>query len=77
LLLAAVFLPTLYILHLRAKALLKDSGFIASAQEEKLKAAGFSFSLSNTLPRVLAVIAPLLTGQIADLLGKFPLPFSG
>lgn len=68
LLLAGIFLPAAYVLHLRAAALLKGSGFFPAAQKVKLKEAGFSLSVGDSLPRLAAIIAPALAGQLAELL---------
>jgi len=76
LLLAGIFIPAAYILQQRAKSLLKRSGLTASARSERLKEAGFTFSWINTLPRFAAIIAPLLTGGVTDLLNKLPNPFA-
>jgi hypothetical protein len=59
LLLTSTYLPAAFILQKRAELLFKNS--------EVLKKQGFTFSFSESLPRILAIAAPLLTGPIAEL----------
>jgi hypothetical protein len=68
-LLAAIYLPTAYIIHKRAQAVIQgDKSIAAAAKDEEMEKKGFKFSVSETLPRLLAILAPFLTGPIADLL---------
>ena len=68
-LLAAIYLPTAYIIHKRARAVIQgDDSVAAGAKDEEMEKKGFKFSFSETLPRLLAILAPFLTGPIADLL---------
>lgn len=66
LVLAAVYLPAALILHRRAQVLV-ESSLGEPEQETKLKEFGLNFSLRESLPRLLAIIAPFLTGPIAQL----------
>lgn len=58
LLLACTYLPSVYILWKRAE------GEDMAEMEKK----GFKFSFTESLPKILAIAAPLLTGPIAELL---------
>lgn len=57
-LLACTYLPSVYILWKRAE------GEDMAEMEKK----GFKFSFAESLPKILAIAAPLLTGPIAELL---------
>src|SRR5215203_2665676 len=62
LLLASIYVPAAFIIYARAKAVIG-----AGAVPDEWSANPFTFSFSETLPRVLAIAAPLLTGPIAEL----------
>jgi hypothetical protein len=71
LVLAAAYLPAALVLQRRAQLLVGPS--LDEAEEEtKLKEYGMNFSLKESLPRILAILGPFLTGPVAELLtGKF------
>lgn len=71
LVLAAAYFPAALVLQRRAQLMVGPS-LDDAEQETKLKEYGFNFSLKETLPRILAILGPFLTGPVADLLtGKF------
>lgn len=71
LVLAAAYLPAALVLHRRAQYLVGPS-LDETAQEGKLKEYGLNFSLKESLPHVLAIAGPLLTGPVAEFLtGSF------
>jgi cbb3-type cytochrome oxidase subunit 3 len=73
LLLAAVYLPARKIIFDRAKTLPISKADEADKQS-KLETAGFisatTTPFKDLLPRIAALLAPLLIGPIADLVGK-------
>lgn len=66
LVLAAIYLPTAMILRRRAGSLigLPESN---TEQETLLKEYGLTFSLTDSLPRVVAILGPLVAGSIGEL----------
>lgn len=71
-LLAVIYIPAYYILKKRAEFLIGDSSPDAANLLEKFKLGFFEFSLKDSLPRIVAIIAPFLTGTVAEeLIGKF------
>jgi len=71
LVLAAAYLPAALVLQRRAQVLVGLS-LDEAEQEVKLKEYGLNFSLKESLPRILAILGPFLTGPVADFLtGKF------
>jgi hypothetical protein len=70
LILAAVYLPAAYVLQRRARQLAKE--LPPDQQEETLKSNGLTFSLRESMPRILAILGPLLAGPIGDLLKSVP-----
>jgi hypothetical protein len=70
LLLAITYLPAIYTIQQRGKTLLEDSLKDKVEPSDPLRKTEFTFSLKDSLPRILAIIAPFLTGPIADLLKK-------
>ena len=72
LILAAVYLPAAYILQRRAQLLAKELPLPPDKQEETLKSKGLTFSFRESLPRVLAILGPLLAGPIGELFKLFP-----
>lgn len=71
LILAAIYLPTAFILRRRAESLigLPEKN---SEREVLLKDYGLTFSFMESLPKVIAILSPFLAGTIGDLLGKLP-----
>jgi hypothetical protein len=67
LMLAAMYLPAAYVLYKRAWTL-KNLPEEETKKEEMLKEHGMTFSLTESLPRILAILGPLLAGPIGDLL---------
>lgn len=71
LLLAAIYLPAVYIIRQKAAALnLKDdagSDLSPAGKKAKLKEAGLTFSLSGFVPRLVVILSPFLTGQVKEL----------
>ena len=67
LILAAAYLPAAYILLRRAQLLAGELPLPPNKQEEMLKSKGLTFSLGESLPRVLAIFGPLLAGPIGEL----------
>ena len=71
LVLAAAYFPASFVLHRRAEVLVGPT-LEQAETESKLKVYGLSFSLKDSLPRILAIMAPFLTGPLAELVsGKF------
>jgi hypothetical protein len=71
LILAAVYLPAAFILQARARSL--TIGTIEEAEREKiLKESNLTFSFTESLPRIAAILAPLLAGPVGELLSKLP-----
>lgn len=66
LVLAAVYLPTAFILQRRAHLLKLPPGQ-ESKKEEILKARGLTFSFTESLPRIVAILGPLLAGPVGEL----------
>lgn len=69
LILATVYLPSAYILSRRAKLAMDRSatGTPAGDKAAELQRRGLAFSLKESLPRVLAVLGPVLAGPIGEL----------
>jgi hypothetical protein len=69
LLLAAVFLPSFFILNTRVGSLenLPDD---KKQREEVLRMYGLKFSFAEISKRTLSVLGPLLTGPIAQLFNQ-------
>jgi hypothetical protein len=67
LVLAAAYFPAALILHRRAD-LLVDQSVDEDAREAKLKEFGMNFSFKESLPRILAILGPFLTGPVGDFL---------
>ncbi len=71
LVLAAAYFPAALVLQRRSQVLVGLS-LDETEQEVKLKEYGMNFSLKESLPRILAILGPLLTGPVAEFLtGKF------
>jgi hypothetical protein len=71
LVLAAVYLPSAYVLRARAAALIAEAEVPPEVKEEAVARAGLSVSLGDAVPRVAAILAPLLAGPIGTLLQQF------
>jgi hypothetical protein len=69
LLLAATYVPAVLVLRRRAEALV-GRRLAPQEREEWLKTRGLSASLSEYLPRLAAILGPLLAGPLGDLLGR-------
>jgi hypothetical protein len=68
---AAGYFPAVFVLQRRAQ-LLFDESVDEVEKEKKLQEFGITFSFKESLPRILAILGPLLTGPIGDLLtGNF------
>lgn len=67
LVLAAVYLPAAVVLHRRAR-LLPTLPEEEPKKDEVLKQYGLSFSFTESLPRILAILGPLLVGPVGELL---------
>jgi len=71
LVLAAAYLPSMLILQRRA-SISMDPSMPEQEKDTKLKDLGVNFSLRESLPHILAILAPFLTGPVGDFLtGKF------
>lgn len=67
-LLAAVFIPAALIVKGRVEDKLLPAG--AEDRQKILKEHGLDFSFSEALPKLLAIMAPLLAGPIGELFGR-------
>jgi hypothetical protein len=72
LILAAVYLPAAYILQRRARLAVMRLPLKPEDREQKLKDKGLTFSFRESLPRVAAMLGPLLAGPIGDLFKNIP-----
>lgn len=71
LILAAVYLPAAFILRERARSLtVKDED--AAEKERLLQDSNLTFSFRESLPRVAAIIAPMLAGPVGELFSRLP-----
>jgi hypothetical protein len=74
LILVAVYLPAAFVLRRRAERLADEKfgeGKGTLPEREKwMQNRGLALSTSEYLPRVAALLAPLLAGPIGDLIGK-------
>ena len=72
--LAAVYLPAAYILQRRARLEVMRSSLKLKPEdrEKMLKDQGLTFSFRESLPRVAAILGPLLAGPIGDLVKNIP-----
>lgn len=66
LVLAAAYLPASLLLHRRVQVLVGQSPDQVEEQT-RLKEYGLNFSLKESLPHLLAILAPFLTGPLAEL----------
>jgi hypothetical protein len=68
--LSAIYLPAAYILRSRAIALAvaADDGHSINSQHRWMEERGLSLSVTDMLPRLAALLAPLLTGPAAELI---------
>jgi len=69
LILALVYLPAAFILQKRAESL-SDLPTLETEREKVLTDYGLGFSLTQSLPRVLAILGPLLAGPVGELLSR-------
>jgi hypothetical protein len=69
LVLAAAYLPASLVLLRRAQLLVEPT-LSTTEKEASLKEYGLTFSLKDSLPRILAILGPFLTGSAADLLSR-------
>lgn len=76
LLLGGLFIPTAFLLKQRAHSYLRNASLSPADQKTRLTEAGFSFSISNSLPRLLVITAPLLAGGVLDILSKVSTVFA-
>jgi hypothetical protein len=63
-------MPSAFIFKHRAKVLAKKLPL--DKQEETLKRKGFTFSFSESMPCIIAVLGPLLAGPIGELFKWVP-----
>jgi hypothetical protein len=69
LVLVAVYLPAAVVLQRRARVL--DALPVEeSEREKKLQQYGLSFSFTESLPRILAILGPTLVGPVGELLSR-------
>jgi uncharacterized membrane protein HdeD (DUF308 family) len=69
--LAAVYLPAAFILQRRARSLTVRRE--DEAEKEKiLKESNLTFSFTESLPRIAAIVAPLMAGPVGELLSRLP-----
>lgn len=71
LILAGVYLPAAFIIQGRARAL-KGLPEETSEQDKVLHGYGLTFSLTESLPRIIAILAPFLVGPVGELLKHLP-----
>jgi hypothetical protein len=71
LIIAAIYLPAAYILQMRAQLIAKELHLPPDKQEETLGSKGLTFSFREALPRILAILGPLLAGPIGELFKVF------
>lgn len=67
LLMAAMYLPTALILRARAQELVPEN---EADPATWLTKNGLSWSFSDTLPRIIAILAPLATGPFLEIISK-------
>ena len=67
--LGAVYLPSAFILKRRGEQS-EDLPADQAAKEKELQSLGLNFSFTESLPKLLAILAPLLTGPIGELFGR-------
>lgn len=72
LILAAVYLPAAYILQRRAQLFIKNSSLEIEEKEKRLKDRELTFNFRESLPRLAAILGPLLAGPIGDLVKFIP-----
>jgi hypothetical protein len=70
LVLAAVYLPAAYVLKTRAEAAIDTSGATEEVKGKIRESTVFSQSLNAVLPRLAALLGPLLAGPFAALLER-------
>lgn len=75
LIIAAIYLPPALILRYRARQL--ASAQAPEEQEGWLDKRGFTLSFTDYLPRILAILGPLIVGPIGDLLNRAVKTFGG
>jgi hypothetical protein len=72
LILVAVYLPAILILRSRACKLITSDEFQAEPAREKwLQERGLALSISVYIPRLVALLAPLLAGPMSDMVMRF------
>lgn len=71
LILAGVYLPAAFILQGRARAL-KGLPEQPSEKDKILHDYGLNFSLTESLPRIIAILGPFLVGPVGELLRHLP-----
>lgn len=69
LLLAAIYIPAFFVLRARAVTL-ADEGLPPPKREQWLKDNGLSVSFTEHLPRIAAILGPLLAGPLGDLVSR-------
>jgi hypothetical protein len=72
LILVAIYLPALFILRNRACTLINHEECpTPPAREKWLQERGLSISISAYVPRLAAILAPLLAGPLGDMVARF------
>jgi hypothetical protein len=74
LILAAIYIPAALVLQRRAR-LLADLSVDETEKEMKLKEYGLTFSFAESVPRIIAILGPLLIGPVGELLNSALLKF--
>lgn len=65
-LLASIYLPAYYILKQKAVELVRTGAAADDKLLESFKSEFFTFSIKDSLPRIVAIIAPFLTGTLTE-----------
>ncbi|MBV9110404.1 MAG: hypothetical protein JO306_13410 [Gemmatimonadetes bacterium] len=66
--LVALYLPAMMIIRARARGVIEGSALEPAVKEEVSQQADWSANLKDVLPRVAALLGPLLAGPIGELL---------
>jgi uncharacterized membrane protein YhdT len=70
LVLAAIYLPSAYILRARAEGMIAEVAAPLEVKKEIRESAVLSHSLESVVPRIAALLGPLLAGPFANLLTR-------
>lgn len=72
--LASVYMPAAFILKRRAELRLTDDKVDSATLSTNLNDGGFSFSYSDSLPKLLAIVLPVLAGTLSGAIEQLTLP---